>query len=126
MGISKDKESALKVFNKLELECGVSAAAYRKEEKYYQWDYPVMWGETILIIYFALLNVGALEEAERVKNKYTSTIEKQFSLTGQLWEKYDARDGSIMNVEYDAPPFMGWTAATYEIFVEEGIDVKLS
>ena len=126
MGISKDKESALKVFNQLELECGVSAAAYRKEEKYYQWDYPVMWGETILIIYFALLNVGALEEAERVKNKYTSTIEKQFSLTGQLWEKYDARDGSIMNVEYDAPPFMGWTAATYEIFVEEGIDIKLS
>lgn len=124
MGISKDKESALKVFNKLELECGVSAAEYRKEEKYYQWDYPVMWGETNFIAYLALINVDATIEANRVVNKYMSTIEKQFFKTELLWEKYDARDGSIMNVEYDAPSFMGWTAATYQIFVLEGKGIK--
>ena len=125
MGITNDKESALKVFNELELECGVSTAAYRDEKQYYQWDYPVMWGETTFIVFLALLNVGEKENAKRVMDKYMSTIEKQFELTGLLWEKYDARDGSIMNVEYDAPPFMGWTASTYEIFAIEGIDIKL-
>ena len=119
MGISKDKKSALKVFNKLELKCGISASEYRKEDKYYQWDYPVMWGETTLIVYLALINVGATIEADRVANKYMQTIERQFAKTGLLWEKYDARDGSIMNVEYDAPSFMGWTASTYQIFALE-------
>ncbi len=125
MGISNDRESALKVFEQLELECGVSTAAYRDEKQYYQWDYPVMWGETTFIVFLALLNVGDKEDAKRVMDKYMSTIEKQFELTGLLWEKYDAKDGSIMNVEYDAPPFMGWTASTYEIFAIEGIDIKL-
>ena len=125
MGISKDKESALKVFEQLELERGVSTAAYRDAKQYYQWDYPVMWGETTFIVFLALLNVGAIKEAQRVMDKYMSVIENQFKLTGLLWEKYDARDGSIMNVEYDAPPFMGWTASTYEIFATEGIDIKL-
>lgn len=125
MGISHDKESALKVFKQLELECGVSTAAYRGETKYYQWDYPVVWGETTFIVYLALLNVGDKKDAKRIMDKYMSTVEKQFEKTGSLWEKYDARDGSIMNVEYDAPPFMGWTASTYEIFAIEGIDIKL-
>lgn len=124
MGISKDKESALKVFKQLELENGFSVAAYREEKQYYQWDYPVMWGESTFIIFLATLNVGAINEAKRVMDKYMATIEKQFKLTGLLWEKYDARDGSIMNVEYDAPPFMGWTASTYQIFATEGLDIK--
>ena len=124
MGISKDKESALKVFKQLELENGFSVAAYREEKQYYQWDYPVMWGESTFIIFLAMLNVGAINEAKRVMDKYMATIEKQFKLTGLLWEKYDARDGSIMNVEYNAPPFMGWTASTYQIFATEGLDIK--
>lgn len=119
MGISDDKTSALKVFKLLEQKCGVSSAMYRKDDYYYQWDYPVMWGETTFIVYLALLNVKAIDDAKRIKNKYLSTIEKQFELTGQLWEKYDSRDGSIMNVEYDAPPFMGWTASTYQMFALE-------
>ena len=124
MGITKDKESALKIFKQLELENGFSVAAYREEKQYYQWDYPVMWGESTFIIFLAMLNVGAINEAKRVMDKYMATIEKQFKLTGLLWEKYDARDGSIMNVEYDAPPFMGWTASTYQIFATEGLDTK--
>ena len=124
MGITKDKESALKIFKQLELENGFSVAAYREEKQYYQWDYPVMWGESTFVIFLAMLNVGAINEAKRVMDKYMATIEKQFKLTGLLWEKYDARDGSIMNVEYNAPPFMGWTASTYQIFATEGLDTK--
>ena len=78
---------------------------------------------TIFIIYLALKNVGLNNEAKRVKNKYLKTVEHQFELTGCLWEKYDARDGSIINVEYDAPPFMGWTASTYQLFFSQ--DEKL-
>lgn len=123
-GISKDKDGCLKILKDLEMENGVSAAKYRGNDKiYYQWDYPVMWGETIFIIYLALKNVGLNNEAKRVKNKYLKTVEHQFELTGCLWEKYDARDGSIINVEYDAPPFMGWTASTYQLFFSQ--DEKL-
>ena len=124
MGISKDKASVLKVLKQLEFDCGISAGAHHKDGPFYQWDYPVMWGETTLIVVLALLNVGANKEAERVINKYMSVVEKQFELTGLLWEKYDSRDGSIMNAEYDAPPFLGWTAAVYEIFALEGINIK--
>lgn len=119
LGISKDKEGCLKIFKDLELEYGVSTAKYRgKDDFYYQWDYPVMWGETTYLTYVALKNVGADLEASRVREKYLNVIRKQFELTGKLWEKYDARDGSIMNIEYDAPPFFGWTASTYQLFYQ--------
>ena len=119
LGISKDKEGCLKIFKDLELEYGVSAAKYRgKDDFYYQWDYSVMWGETTYLTYVALKNVGADLEASRVREKYLNVIRKQFELTGKLWEKYDARDGSIMNIEYDAPPFFGWTASTYQLFYQ--------
>ena len=124
MGISKDQESALRVLKLLEFEYGVSAGAYHKEEPFYQWDYPVMWGETTFIVALALINVGAIEDAERIIDKYMSVVERQFENTGFLWEKYDVRDGSIMNIEYDAPPFLGWTAATYEMFALDGINIR--
>ena len=116
-GISKNKEECLKILSNLEFDCGVAAGAYRPGENiYHQWDYPVMWGETAFIVYLALINVGAFEDAKRIADKYMKTIEKQFDSTGSLWEKYDARNGSIMNIEYSAPKFMGWTAAAYQIF----------
>lgn len=125
MGISNNKEECLKIVKQLELKCGVAAGAYRPDDEFYhQWDYPVMWGETTYVIYSALLNVGAKEDADRIAKKYMEVVEKQFEKTGCLWEKYDARDGSIMNVEYDAPPFMGWTASTYQIFATQGVDIK--
>ena len=40
----------------------------------------------------------------------------QFNKTSLLWEKNDSRTGDIMNVECDAPPFLGWIASTYELF----------
>lgn len=114
-----DKERALKVLPYLETPLGVSCAEKHEGPVFYQWDYPTMWGETTLIAYAALKNVGAFEEAKRIKEKYMAVIEKQFLKTGRLWEKYNALDGSIMNVEYAAPPFMGWTAAAYQIFANE-------
>ena len=126
-GVSKDKEGCLKVLKDLELDKGLSTAKYRgKDEIYYQWDYPAMWGEVVLIAYIALQNVGLEKDAERIKKKYLDVVEKQFELTGSLWEKYDARDGTILNAEYNAPPFMGWTAATYQLFSIENQLIKIT
>ncbi len=38
-------------------------------------------------------------------------------------KKNNVRDGSIMNIEYDAPSFMGWTSSTYEIFALKGTNI---
>lgn len=119
LGVFKDKERALRVLPYLELPEGISCASNHDGDVFYQWDYPTMWGETTLLIYMALKNVGAKAEAKRIKDKYMAAIEKEFEKTGKLWEKYSALDGSIMNVEYAAPPFMGWTAAAYQIFANE-------
>lgn len=118
-GVTDDAASAEKVLSLLELPCGIAAAADRGEDVYYQWDYPVLWGETTLLAYTALKNCKMDADAERIKQKYMETVEKQFENTNELWEKYDARDGSVMNAEYNAPPFMGWTAAAYQIFAEQ-------
>lgn len=119
LGVSNNKDRALRVLKYLETPKGISCAAKHEGPLFYQWDYPTMWGETTLIIYKALKNVGAFEEANRIKEKYMAILEEQFKKTGRLWEKYNALDGSIMNVEYAAPPFMGWTAAAYQIFATE-------
>ena len=122
-GISNNKEECLNILRQLEFDCGVAAGAYREDDTiYHQWDYPVMWGETTFVIYLALINVGAKEDAKRIANKYMKVVEKQFDSTGFFWEKYDARDGSIMNVEYAAPHFLGWTASTYQIFATQKVD----
>ena len=124
MGISNDQEGCLKIFNQLKLEHGISAAAKRSEnEVYYQWDYPVIWGETNYIAFLACLNCGLTKEARYTIEKFKNTVKTQFEKTGCLWEKYDGRDGSIMNVEYNAPPFMGWTASTYQIFATFDVDI---
>ncbi len=57
---------------------------------------------------------------QNVLLKYLSIIEKQFEATSLLWEKYNVIDGTIMNIEYNAPSFIGWTASTYGIFALEG------
>ena len=88
-----------------------------------QWDYPVIWGETNYIAFLACLNCGLTKEARYTIEKFKNTVKTQFEKTGCLWEKYDGRDGSIMNVEYSAPPFMGWTASTYQIFATFDLDV---
>ncbi len=119
LGVSNEKERAFRVLPYLEMAKGLSCAEKHPGPVFYQWDYPTMWGETTLMAYLALKNVGALKEAQRIKEKYMETIERQFLKTGRLWEKYNALDGSIMNVEYVAPPFMGWTAAAYQIFANE-------
>jgi len=116
-GVSDDGQTCKKVFERLDLEYGISTAEYRGEDLYLQWDYPHMWPSNAYIAYIALKNTGNEKEAEHIRNQYMSVIERNFGITGRLWEKYNAKDGTVSKtVEYDTPPMMGWTAAVYEYF----------
>lgn len=119
LNISKDKEGAKRVLEKLELEHGISAGEYLGEnQQYFQWDYPSMWPCNMYFAVEALLAVGCKEEANRVKNKYMRVVEDCFAKTGALWEKYDAKRGTTsFTSEYDTPEMMGWTAGVYEYFL---------
>lgn len=115
--ISDDKETCRHVFERLDLEYGISTAEYRGDVLYMQWDYPNMWPPTAFIAYLALKNTGNDAEAEKMKNQYLFTVDSIFKTTGQLWEKYNAKELTVSKtVEYETPPMMGWTAAVYEYF----------
>lgn len=115
-GISYDSKGAKKVLEKLELEHGVTCTVNRGDDIYYQWDYPLIWGEMHILDYIGLLNVHLLDDAKRIKNKFMATVEHVFEKEHKLFEKYDGNTGEISNCEYDAPEMLGWTAAAYLYF----------
>lgn len=115
--ISNDKEGAKKVFDRLVCPFGVTVTEKRDDDLFYQWDYPILWGEYSLLIYQAMKNVGLDKEAELTKNKFIETVDRNFKKYGKLFEKYDAVTGGVSNAEYVAPDMMGWTAAAYRWFL---------
>ena len=89
-----------------------------------QWDYPHVWPPLQLISIKALLRYGFDDEAQRVARKYLNVAELNFEKYGRLWEKYDGVVGEISQTkEYETPPLMGWSAATY-IFCDKIINNK--
>lgn len=116
-GVSTDANSAKRVLGKLELDYGVSACEFRGDNAlYYQWDYPCVWPAATLLSYQALVRAGLSDDALRIAEKYLKVVDKNFILTGRLWEKYDGRTGDIaVTTEYVTPPFLGWTASNYVV-----------
>lgn len=119
--VEKDKDSAIKLFNILDFEYGLSSTQYRGEdEEYFQWDYPSVWPSNVYFAYIALKNVGADEEASILRKQYLETVDNVFKKTGKLWEKYDAINGQVASTdEYDTPSMLGWTAGVYEFLLKE-------
>lgn len=119
--VEKDKDSAIKLFNILDFEYGLSSTQYRGEdEEYFQWDYPSIWPSNVYFAYIALKNVGADEEASILRKQYLETVDNVFKKTGKLWEKYDAINGQVASTdEYDTPSMLGWTAGVYEFLLKE-------
>lgn len=121
VGISDDREAAKKLLEKLELEHGISACEYRGENvEYLQWDYPSMWPSNVYFCYTGLKRIGLNAEADRIAEKYMNTVERCFEQSGALWEKYDAKQGTVsVTSEYDTPEMMGWTAGVYRFLAEK-------
>ena len=73
-----------------------------------------MWPSNVFFGVCGLQKIGLEEDAKRLAEKYTFTVQKSFATTGQLWEKYDAIKGEIsVCLEYETPPMLGWTAGVY-------------
>ena len=86
----------------------------QKVAEKYQWAYPNLWAPCQYIAVAALQNYGFADDAERIAQKYTALIERNFALHGKLFEKYNGLTGDIDAVsEYGTPEMLGWTAGVY-------------
>ena len=115
-GIATD-EQAKTTYSQLcriEMDCGIAACEKIDTQAIYQWAYPNSWAPLNYITVFALDRYGYKDAAVRIADKYVSSIESIFEQTGNLWEKYNAVDGSInVTNEYEMPDMLGWTAGVY-------------
>jgi alpha,alpha-trehalase len=123
-----------KTLPRLEFAHGIAACAPGPRHRVCQWDYPNAWPCVQNLTYRGLAYYGFNEGARRVATKYISTVTRCFEKTGDLWEKYNAVNGTVNTPsetgynasavrEFDrcdehaalgAPPaMMGWTAGVY-------------
>ena len=108
------KENLLPV---LETEHGILTCGEHLVPEVYQWDAPQGWAPSQYVTVKGLLNYGFTDDALRIAKKYILTVERNYEITGKLWEKYNVLDGSInTNNEYDMPPMLGWSAGVYLYF----------
>lgn len=115
-GIASDEQakSTYSHLDRIEMNCGIAACEDTKTEFVYQWAYPNSWAPLNYITVLGLDRYGFKDAALRVADKYVSSIESIFAKTHNLWEKYNATDGSInVTNEYEMPDMLGWTAGVY-------------
>lgn len=101
---------------RIEYPCGISACEKNDIKGRYQWNYPNAWAPIQFIVAASLENYGLLEDFQRIAEKYISMVEACFEATGNLWEKYNAEDGSINvtgEINDKMPTMMGWSAGVY-------------
>lgn len=111
-------QKVLSYLDKIEFDCGI-AACEKLDTDIFQWAYPNAWAPLGFIAVKAFDNYGYIDTAKRLAQKYVSSIDAIFQKTNNLWEKYNAVDGTI-NVanEYDMPDMLGWTAGVYIVCQE--------
>lgn len=104
---------------KLECAHGLATCEKRAHPFVYQWDYPNAWPPMQLVAIDALDRYGFKEDARRIAAKYVRTVALNFKRTGDLWEKYNAVEGTTeVKDEYQMPRMMGWTAGVFVRAVE--------
>lgn len=107
-------DSMHKLLPLIEHEHGIACCEQHNIKAVYQWDYPNCWAPVQHVVTVGLKNYGYTEDVTRLCKKFTAMLENVFEQTGNLWEKYNAVDGSInVTNEYEMPTMLGWTAGTY-------------
>lgn len=94
---------------------GVSCCDKHAADGIYQWGYPNCWAPLQYAAVKGLERYNYHEDARRLCANYCAMLERCFAETGNLWEKYNAIDGTV-NVVTDEgamPPMLGWTAGVY-------------
>ena len=116
-GLADEKEAAAArniCCAELEYPFGISATVKLPVPNRQQWEYPNAWPCMQLICFEALARYGYMDDAARIAQKYVDTVMKNFISSGDLWEKYNAVDGSVKTAaEYKTPAMMGWSAGAY-------------
>lgn len=110
-GVSQDEKGFLKLLSELEYPYGVIAA--KTEQNCFQWAAPNGWAPLFYVCVSAAIQVGNEEAAKRIAEKYVNMLDRIFTQTGALYEKYDVVTGTLGKGEYGTPEMMGWTAGVY-------------
>lgn len=76
------------------------------------WSYPAGWATTQIICIAGLDRYAYREDAKRLSTHYLRLLLDQYRKTGQLWEKYNVVDGSLVlpNSRYGNIPYHSFTA----------------
>jgi len=108
------KKSAKTLLAALETPYGLDTALAGPRDQTYQWDSPNLWPPLQWVAVKGLLASGQREAAVRLARKYVATVTRNFKTSHHLWEKYNARAGTIdVSDEYEMPVMMGWTAGVF-------------
>ena len=115
MADSEDAESLVKLLPKIEFDFGLAASEKRDDLLDLQWDYPFAWPCLHFIVCSALTKYGYIEDARRIAKKYVDLVEKNYELTGEIYEKYEIIDGraKMSKENKKLHPMMGWSAGVY-------------
>ncbi len=117
VGMEQASQNAMDILEtQLLLPYGVSCSVPGAYPHKLQWDYPNIWAPLQYTSYIACVNSGYSQVAQEIATRYIKLLEKNFSKTHNLWEKYDGNTAEVVNAEYNAPPMLGWTAGIYLAF----------
>jgi alpha,alpha-trehalase len=122
-GIATPEQAQRVVENVLPLlvcEYGVAPVAPGPRDRVCGWDYPNAWPCIQNLIYRGLAHYGYETEARRIADKYLQTVGRCFEETGDLWEKYNAIDGSART-----PSEHGYTESTLRNFETASTEAML-
>ena len=85
----------------------------------YQWGYPNSWAPYNWFGYVANKKCGNKVCSAEIVKAWLNNIAETFEKTGNLFEKYDGVAGGFATVnEYGIPEMLGWTAGTFEKFLD--------
>ncbi|MBR7133653.1 MAG: alpha,alpha-trehalase [Clostridia bacterium] len=117
LATKEEAESIVKLLPRLETEFGIATCEKNDIKGVYQWDYPNGWAPMHIITAFSLLKYGYKDDALRIAKKFNSLVEKCYSQTGNMWEKYNVEAGNAeAKAEYETPAMLGWTFGAYTVF----------
>ncbi len=110
----READSIKKLLPLIEMKHGISACEKNEVNGSYQWNYPNCWAPVQYGVIKGLMNYGYFSDAKRLGIQYCNLLERCYNITGNLWEKYNAVEGSVnVTNEYEMPPMLGWTAGVY-------------
>lgn len=79
-----------------------------------QWDHPNSWPPLQLLLIEGLRKYDYMKLADKETKKWLQLVQRVFTKTGQIWEKYNIVDGEVgVSARYPTQPGFAWTIAVY-------------